>query len=185
MFERSSGVLLHPTSLPSPHGVGDLGDAAFRFVDWLGNADQRLWQIMPLGVTGAGNSPYASPSAFAGNPLLVSLDLLLKEGLLVGEDFADYPYFPEHRVDFGAVLLAKERMLRRAHARWSTAKGATSADYLAFVAGAAHWLDDFALFMAIKDAHGGGSWQSWDDPTRLRDAPALARWRRNRYWTKV
>lgn len=168
---------MHPTSLPGPFGIGDLGDAAYRFVDWLDAAGQRLWQIMPLGVTGAGNSPYASPSAFAGNPLLVSLDLLARADLLVGEDFSDAPHFSEHLVDFGAVIPAKERMLRRAYARWSAQDGASSPEYSAFFAEAAHWLEDFSLFMAIKDAHGGGSWQSWDDATRLRHADALARWR--------
>jgi 4-alpha-glucanotransferase len=177
MFERSSGVLLHPTSLPGPHGIGDLGDGAYHFLDWMHAAGQQLWQIMPLGVTGAGNSPYASPSAFAGNPLLVSLEVLAREGLLIGEDFHDYPHLSEHHVDFGAVIPAKERMLRRAFARWVAAGGADSPAFAAFRAAVAGWLDDFALFMAIKDASGGGSWQSWDDATRLRDTATLARWR--------
>ena len=102
-FPRESGILLHPTSLPGPHGIGDIGDAAFRFVDWLDRSGQRLWQVMPLGPTGFGDSPYASPSAFAGNPLLVSLAWLVSDGLLDPSDWEDMPEFPDDHVDFERV----------------------------------------------------------------------------------
>ena len=106
-YERSSGLLLHPTSLPGPHGIGDLGPEAYRFVDFLAEAGQRLWQILPLGPTGFGNSPYAARSAFAGNPLLVSLDLLGDEGLIEDRDLQPLPLFPLDRVDFAAASISR------------------------------------------------------------------------------
>src|SRR5687767_11466239 len=103
-FPRASGVLAHPTSFPGPHGIGDLGDAAYRFVDWLVVAGQRLWQVMPLCPTGYGNSPYASPSAFAGNPLLISLQALAAEGLMGDDDLADRTDFHDWEVEFDRVI---------------------------------------------------------------------------------
>src|SRR6187401_884498 len=99
---RQSGVICHPTSFPSPHGIGDFGEAAFRFVDWLARGRQTLWQVLPLGPTGLGNSPYASPSAFAGNELMISLPWLVGDGLLEGKDLADASEFPSALVDFDA-----------------------------------------------------------------------------------
>src|SRR5215208_950860 len=116
-FQRASGVLAHPTSFPGPHGIGDIGDAAFRFVDWLAVAGQRFWQVMPLGPTGYGDSPYASPSAFAGNPLLISLSWLAGEGLLEASDIQTSEVFPDHEVQFGAVIPFKYRALRKAFDR--------------------------------------------------------------------
>ena len=101
---RASGILLHPTSLPGPGGIGDLGDAAYRFVDWLAAAKQRRWQIMPLGPTSYGDSPYASLSALAGNPLLISLDRLVQDGLLDQTALDSRPDFPADHVDFGPVI---------------------------------------------------------------------------------
>ena len=101
---RSSGILLHPTSLPGPHGIGDLGDAAYQFVDYLVEAKQTLWQVLPLGPTGYGDSPYASFSTFAGNPLLINLNKLVEQGDLTQEDIADVPDFPVDQVDFGWVI---------------------------------------------------------------------------------
>jgi len=174
-FPRESGVLLHPTSLPGPHGIGDFGPAAFRFVDWLADAGQRLWQIMPLGPTGFGDSPYASPSAFAGNPLLISLPWLEGDGLLEPSDYGDVPDFPADHVDFGAVVAFKNRMLRRAFARYQGgAAPHLAAGYRQFCEDEAWWLDDYAMFMAIKQLHELRGWQEWDAPYRLREAGTLA-----------
>src|SRR5215211_147452 len=116
--DRTSGILAHPTSFPGPHGIGDIGEAAFRFVDWLVVAGQRLWQVMPLGPTGYGDSPYASPSAFAGNPLLISLSWLAGEGLLTHDELSDHEVFHDYEVDFGRVISFKLRLLRLAFDRF-------------------------------------------------------------------
>src|SRR6187200_2344755 len=116
-FPRASGVLLHPTSLPGRYGLGDLGPAAFEFIDVLARARQRLWQVLPLGPTGYGDSPYQCFSAFAGNPLLVSLDLLVEQGLLAKEDVGDPPSFPVTEVDYGAVIDFKQPRLQTAYER--------------------------------------------------------------------
>ena len=115
---RASGVLVHPTSFPGPHGIGDLGDAAFRFVDWLVLAGQRYWQVLPLTPTGHGDSPYASPSAFAGNPLLISLHWLAGDGLLEPSEVDNVPDFPWHEVEFERVQPFKQSLLRRAFDRF-------------------------------------------------------------------
>src|SRR5256885_7272782 len=112
-FERASGILLHPSSLPGPYGIGDLGPEAFRFVDFLHQTGQKLWQILPLAPTGYGDSPYASFSAFAGNPLLISPDTLVKEGLLGPEDLLNVPQFAPDRVDYGPLIEWKMGLLRR------------------------------------------------------------------------
>ena len=103
-FPRSSGILLHPTSLPSRYGIGDLGEEAFRWIDFLASANQKLWQILPLGPTGYADSPYQCFSSFAGNPLLISLDALVADGYLSAADLADVPQFPTHSVDYGTVI---------------------------------------------------------------------------------
>src|SRR3984885_6632988 len=114
-FPRSSGILLHPTSLDSPYGIGDLGPAAYRFIDFLHSAGQSLWQVLPLGPTGYGDSPYQSFSAFAGNQLLISLETLVKDGLLDKSDFANIPAFAPGRVEYGKVIDWKKPLLRRAY----------------------------------------------------------------------
>ena len=135
MSARRSGVLLHPTSLPGPHGAGDLGAAAHRFVGWLGQAGQRVWQVLPLGPTGYGDSPYQCFSAFAGNPLLVSLTALRREGLLDAADL-EGPAFPERAVDYGAVIPWKARRLRLAAERFA----ADNADRLRYDHRRGRWL---------------------------------------------
>src|SRR4028118_562629 len=119
-FPRSSGVLLHPTSLPSRFGIGELGSEAYRFIDFLVESSQQLWQVLPLGPTGYGNSPYASFSAMAGNPLLVSLEQLQEQGLLTQEDFATLPEFPVDCVDFEQVIKTKISLLRKAYETFKT-----------------------------------------------------------------
>lgn len=176
-FKRSSGVLLHPTSLPGRHGVGDLGAAAYRFVDWLAGAGQTFWQIMPLGPTGYGDSPYSSFSAFAGNTLLVSPERLVEQGLLAKDDLRDAPEFPAARVDYGEVIEYKRGLLEKAYRKFR-AGGFARGDYDGFLDYASAWLEDYALFAAIKDAHGGEPWNTWEEGLARREESALSRARR-------
>jgi 4-alpha-glucanotransferase len=173
-FKRASGILLHPTSLPGPYGVGDLGPAAYVWLDWLAGADCKLWQVLPLGPTGYGDSPYQCFSAFAGNPYLVSPDILLEQGLLSRTDLSDMPAWNEQRVDFGRLYLWKPALLEKAFRRFSADRGPVQVEFEAFCTENAAWLDDYALFMALKETHGGGSWGDWPEPLRLRDPAALA-----------
>ncbi|PJF24715.1 MAG: 4-alpha-glucanotransferase, partial [Phototrophicales bacterium] len=141
--QRASGILLHPTSLPSRWGIGDLGDSAYDFADLLAAAGQRIWQVMPLGPTGYGDSPYQSFSAFAGNPLLINFDILLEEALLAPSDLADAPILPDTAVDYGAVIPFKQRMLRRAFARFQQGfADHLRPDFEAFCETQASWLND-------------------------------------------
>ncbi|MBM3694910.1 MAG: 4-alpha-glucanotransferase [Actinobacteria bacterium] len=172
---RRSGLLLHPTSLPGPYGIGDLGPEAYRWLAWLAETGCTYWQVLPLGPTGYGDSPYFCFSAFAGNPLLVSPDLLAAEGLLTPSDLADAPAFPADRVDFGQVIPWKLALLDLAFERFRTAPPKAATDlYRRFRKTQAHWLDDYALFMALKEAHGGGPWTEWPAPLRHRRRDALA-----------
>ncbi len=160
-FQRSGGILLHPTSLPGPYGIGDIGPQAHRFVDWLADAGCRLWQVLPLGPTGYGDSPYQCFSAFAGNPYLVSPELLLNEGLLNEADLAEGTSPPQDasEVDFSVVIPWKMDLLRRAFQRFQDTDPVGLRDEFGlFRAQNAQWLDDYALFMALKEEHGGGSW---------------------------
>ena len=179
-FERSAGVLLHPTSLPSRYGIGDLGDSAYQFVDFLVDARQQLWQILPLGPTGYGDSPYQCFSAFAGNPLLISPDRLVAEGILPAEAVAEVPPFPSVVVDFGTIIDYKRDLMRQAY-RHFLAEGDTDqrAAYDEFCANTAYWLDDFALFMALKEHHkdqDGGVWNTWPKPIAKRQVRAMKQW---------
>jgi len=172
-FERSGGILLHPTSLPSPYGIGDLGPHAYRFIDWLASTGCKLWQILPLGPTGYGDSPYQCFSAFAGNPYLISPDLLLQEGLLKQGDLNDMPVFSASRVDFGLLIPWKLNLLAKAFSRFSSAPKDLRDGFEYFCAQNVGWLDDYALFMAVKDSHGGNAWNTWDEPLRAREQTAL------------
>ena len=154
-FKRASGILLHPTSLPGKYGIGDIGPEAVRFADFLKEAGQRLWQILPLGPTSYGDSPYQSPSTFAGNPLWISPDWLKEDGLLSEDDLAGYPDFGDERVDYGAVMVAKGKLLKAACARFAEKAKAGSAlrkGFDAFCAEHADWLEDYALFAALKES---------------------------------
>jgi 4-alpha-glucanotransferase len=171
---RCSGVLCHPTSFPGPHGIGDIGDSAFRFVDWLAVAGQRLWQVLPLNPPGPGNSPYASPSAFAANPLLISLPWLAGDGLIDPSRLARPPFFPEHQVLFDDVRAWKMSILREAWQAFQTQAGDRQrSGFEAFFTSNRAWLDDYALFMAIKESRGGEGWLHWPEPLRRRDEAAL------------
>lgn len=172
--ERAAGILLHPTSLPGPYGIGDLGPVAHGWVETLAGARQRWWQILPTGPTGYGDSPYACFSAFAGNPYLVSPDLLIEDGLLNHADL-DGTDFDAARVDYGPVIDAKTRWLRLAWERFAAASNPVlRSEFEKFSDAAAAWLDDYALFMALKESHDGASWLEWDALLRHRDAGALA-----------
>jgi len=169
---RSSGILLHPTSLPGPFGIGDLGPAAYRFVDFLVEAGQRLWQMLPLVPVGLGFSPYASPSTFAGNPLLISPERLVEQGLLQPDDIARPPDFPEDRVDYDWVIVYKQHLLEKAYATFEAhPERVDETDFWLFCEKQAYWLDDYALFMALKEAHGGALWTEWPIELVRRDPP--------------
>jgi 4-alpha-glucanotransferase len=174
MSERRSGILLHPTSLPGPHGAGDLGAQAHRFVAWLAEARQRIWQLLPLGPTGYGDSPYQALSSRAGSPLLVSLEVLRKEGWLSYAELSGAPAGAPDRADLHEALLWKRARLARAAAAFRTRAGAEQRAELAdFRAREAAWLEDWALFTVLKDAHGGRPWTDWPAKLALRDPPAL------------
>lgn len=174
-LERSSGVLLHPTSLPGPYGIGELGAQARNFIDWLALGGQKYWQVMPLGPTGYGDSPYQAFSAFAGNPYLIDLQTLKEDGLLEDADFAAMPSFDPYKVDFGVQYVWRNQMLDRAYAKFAfDGRQDLRADFEAFKGAEQDWLEDYALFMALKTAHGGLPWNAWDAGTRDRDPAALA-----------
>ena len=176
---RSSGILLHPTSFPGRFGIGDLGHEAYRFADFLHAAKQSVWQVLPLGPTGYGDSPYQVFSAFAGNPLLISPESLVQEGLLSSQDLSDIPNFPQAQVDYGEVIHFKFPLLRRAFERFQSGSVPSTCDpFQKFCKQHATWLDDYALFMAIKEAHGGKPWNQWDSTIALREPQALEHWTR-------
>ena len=170
--DRRSGILLHPTSLPGPHGCGDLGPGAHRFVEWLAAAGQRVWQLLPLGPTGFGDSPYQALSSAAGNPLLVSLERLRDEGLLDDADLAGAPAGDGSAVEPGAAGWKRERLARACRALGR--RPGAAADLEAFRARNASWLDDWALFAALKRHHGGGPWTGWPGALAHREPAALA-----------
>jgi 4-alpha-glucanotransferase len=173
---RASGVILHPTSLPGPFGIGDLGPCALEFIEQLASARQRVWQVLPLGPTGYGDSPYQSPSAFAGNPLLISLERLIEGGLLP-EGAARKDSFRPGDVDYDAVIRHRDRVWPIVVDRFErTAPAPVHDRFNRFCAAQAAWLDDFALFMAVKEAHDNVAWTSWEPDIAHRDPAALARW---------
>ncbi len=174
LFPRAAGVLLHPTSLPGRYGIGDLGEWAYRFVDWLEAAGQSVWQILPLGPTSYGDSPYQTLSAFAGNPILISLDKLVGDGWLTDEDTASVPDFPVGQVDYGWVIPYYNDMLSRAYERFAADGDAgVKGDFEAWCAENDHWLGDYALFAALKDAYHGRPWVEWPEAEALRQPAAI------------
>lgn len=175
MFDsRVSGILLHPTSLPSPFGIGDLGSGAYRFIDFLADAGQQVWQILPLGPTGYGNSPYLAYSALAGNPLLISPEQLLGNNLLDQEDLNNLPDFSVDRVDYDAVIATKMPLLKKAAFNFQQRASESDLEkFNQFRDRHSEWLDDYALFMAIKEANGGKSWYQWDKSLSSRQPEAL------------
>jgi len=178
-FERSSGVLLHVTSLASMGGIGDLGPCAHEFVQFLATAGQHVWQVLPLSPTGFGNSPYAATSAFAGNPALISLELLRDWGWIATERLAGLPG-PDAKVDFGRVEAEKFPLLDEAaanflaHAPHEVALASQWKAFQAFCAAEAGWLNDYALYAVLRRALGTGAWSAWPEPLRHRAPAALA-----------
>lgn len=206
---RASGILLHPTSFPSRFGIGDLGASARQFIDFLAGAGQQFWQVLPLGPTSFGNSPYMCYSALAGNPLLISLEILQQQGLLDEHDLANYPEFPLDTVDFDRVIEAKYPLYRKAWQQFQTiavqgpkpepvvlpdvdVNAETGSDetpepeeppivhywvdFEEFCHAKASWLDDYALFMALKLAHEGQSWYEWPKEIAWRKPDAVMQW---------
>lgn len=173
MNQRGSGILLHISSLPSPFGIGDLGPWAYKFVDFLAETKQRYWQILPLNPTGLdnGNSPYSSVSAFAGNPLLISPELIFHDHLLLKMDIMDIPDFPGIRVDYPSVIAYKKYLFNLAYERFKT-KG-NDHNYEDFCSKNSYWLDDFALFSAIKDHFKARTWLLWARDIRDRHPESL------------
>ncbi|HEX6183017.1 MAG TPA: 4-alpha-glucanotransferase, partial [Pyrinomonadaceae bacterium] len=173
-FPRACGILLHPTSLPGRHGVGDLGHEAYRFVDFLVAAGQSLWQVLPLGPTGYGNSPYQCFSAFAGNTLLVSPELLVEQGLLAPGALESLADLPADHVDYAEAFPRKEALLREAFENFRRTEPAlVAAAFEEFKTSAAAWLDDYALYRSLKRERNEAAWTEWEQPLVRRDPSAL------------
>lgn len=178
-FPRASGILLHPTCFPSQFCIGDLGLEAYRFIDFLVESRQQLWQILPLGPTRKDNSPYASYSAMAGNPLLLSPEILWKKGFLAKEDFASLPRWETETIDYERAITTKMPLLRKACENFiANASLAQLKEFEEFCESKADWLDDYALFMALKQAHGGASWNTWEAEIAHRQPAVMEKWRR-------
>ena len=179
---RESGILMPVSSLPGPYGIGCFGKEAFKFVDFLADAGQKIWQLLPLSPTGYGDSPYQSCSAFAGNPYFIDLDALKEEGLLTAAQLKAEPWGDDPKqVDYGTLYTSRYKVLRTAYAAWRKAcKGLHGCsdyfpdDYYAFTLSNEAWLEDYALYMALKVANGMKNWVEWERPYRLRDKAALA-----------
>lgn len=171
-YPRSSGILLHPTSLPGPYGIGDIGPAAHAWINTLADAKQTWWQMLPVGPTGFGDSPYQSFSTFAGNLNLISPDRLARDGLIREQDLANLT-FPADRVDFASVEPFKRNLVRHA---WTGFSGGSAPklrdDFERFREQRKEWLGDYALFMALKDAHGGAPWSDWSTELQRRESSA-------------
>jgi 4-alpha-glucanotransferase len=176
-FERSAGILLHPTSLPGKYGIGDLGEDAFKFVDFLKEAGQTLWQVFPLGPTGYGDSPYQCFSAFAGNPLLVSPDKLKEDGFLSDADLSNPLHFNPIQIDYGEIINYKKSLLKKAFNNFKNDSNGLDEDFKSFCEKQKDWLEDFALFMAAKDFHNGEVWSKWDKDLIHRTEKALKKWK--------
>lgn len=179
MKQRTSGILLHPTSLSNPYPIGDLGPAATAFVDFLLESGQRCWEMLPIGPTGQDNSPYQSPSAFAGSPLLISPDRLVEQDLLDREDVELVTSAGAGKLNYRAAIAWKLRCLQAAFERFEkNRQGDRASEFEAFVRAESFWLDDFSLFSSIQAKQGTGDWTRWDSELRTRQPGFLARARR-------
>jgi 4-alpha-glucanotransferase len=177
LASRSSGILVHPSSFPSRFGIGDFGEEAYNFIDFLVKGGQKIWQILPLGPTGYGNSPYMCYSALAGNPFLISPDKIVEAGWLSTENLVNLPDFPLDRVDYDLVIATKIPLLQKAAKNFKLqATKENLAEYSEFCQQET-WLDDYALFMALKDAHAGESWHLWETDIAQRQPEAMEKWR--------
>jgi len=177
-FKRSSGILLHPTSLHSKYGIGDLGKGAYDFIDFLILSGQNLWQTFPLGPTGYGDSPYQCFSAFAGNPFLLSIDLLIEEGLLKKDDIPEVN-FNNETIDYGAVINFKMPILHKAYENFIEQNNILAiSKFENFVKNNALWIEDYTLFAALKDYFGGKAWTEWDKDIKFREEQAMEKYKK-------
>lgn len=171
---RKSGILLHIASLPNDYGIGSMGREAYDFVDYLKKSGQSIWQILPLSQTSYGDSPYQSFSIYAGNPYFISLDVLAEEGLLKKSEYENIKWCEDPRyIDYATMYEQFYKVMKHAYRRFSLQRnGNVSGEYRAFLDDN-KWLHDYALFMALKDAHGGKAWSEWEKPLRLREPSAV------------
>ena len=177
---RASGILLHPTSLPGPDGIGDLGPEAYRWVDFLDRGGCQFWQVLPLGPTGYGDSPYQCFSAFAGNPYLISTTILRDLGLLTKADLAKRPDFPTERVDYGPVIDWKMKITRKSFDHFQSKPNPNLQQaFRKFKQAENNWLEPYATFMAVKDQHGGVAWNEWPEALRMRTPSAMKVFKKN------
>lgn len=178
--QRRSGVLLHPTSLPGPYGIGDLGSQARKWVDFLSETNTALWQVLPLGPTGFGDSPYQCFSAIAGNPYLISPDDLVEDGLLHSNDLKNIPNFKPGTVEYGEVIYWKMDLLHKSYEQFRYAGKKIHKEAGLFYTEQENWLNDYALFMALKEFHGGKPWAAWPAKFRDRNPEALESFKEER-----
>jgi len=172
--ERASGILLHPTSLPGKYGIGSLGKAACEFIDFLVRAKQQFWQMLPLGPTGYADSPYQCFSSHAGNPNLIDLDILVKSRLLQADDLEDYPHFSNKKVEYEGIQQTRLPLLRKAfHTFMTYADSTEKLAYRNFLKEQSKWINDYALFMAIKANRNQNPWYQWENPLKKREPEAI------------
>ena len=178
--QRRSGILLHPTSLPGNHGIGDIGPELYRFIDYLHKYGQTLWQILPLGPTGYGNSPYQCFSAFAGNPLLISPQILIQMDLLTKHDSTPPKFSNKSRIEYETVITYKQKIIEIAYRNFTQKADPTlEAELNKFIDVHGYWLNEFALFMSLKKANNMKSWIEWEASFKKREPNTIAKWIEN------
>jgi len=173
---RKAGILLHITSLPGKFGIGDLGSNAYKFVDFLESSGQKLWQILPIGPTGYGDSPYSCFSAFAGNHLFINPELLIKEELLSENDLSNVPEFIDKKTEFSRVKVFKNKLFKKAFKNFISNENKFQDSFGTFCYENAYWLDDYAFYMSLKDRHNGNEWSKWERELVMRDISKMNRW---------
>lgn len=176
-YNRSAGILLHPTSLPGKYGIGELGSEAINFINFLRKSGQKLWQIFPLGPTGYGDSPYQSFSTFAGNPFLISFEKLLEEGLLSKTELDSMPTSDPHKIDFGSIYQNKLKVLRVAYENMKKMGKSINSECADFCKKNKDWLEDYSLFMSVKNYHNGIVWKDWEREIAFRENGAIEKWK--------
>ena len=177
-YNRSAGILLHPTSLPGKYGIGELGSEAINFINFLTKSGQKLWQIFPLGPTGYGDSPYQSFSTFAGNPYLISFEKLLEEGLLSKTELDYMPASDPHKIDFGSIYQNKLKVLRVAYENMKKMGKSINNECADFCEKNKDWLEDYSLFMSVKNYHNGIVWKDWEKEIAFRESGAIEKWKK-------
>jgi len=179
--KRRSGILLHPTSLPSEYGIGDLGPELYKFIDYLNKWGQTIWQILPLGHTGYGNSPYQCFSAFAGNPLLISPQILVQMSLLTKRDLIPPKITDESRIDYKSIIAYKKKVIENAYRIFALNDNPElTAAFQEFIDTQSYWLNDYSIFMSLKNANGMKSWIDWDEDLKTRNSSSISKWVKTR-----